>query len=73
MGSLSRFEIGAATSRCRRFSIVEIRMRKQRAVLSADDRNERHRQIAERRAAEAAEAEAALEDKVRRNIALYGP
>ena len=53
-------------------TIVEVEMRKKREVPSAEDRSERQRHDAERRVAEAAEAETALEEKIRRNIELYG-
>lgn len=48
-------------------------VRKPRTALSAEAREDRHKQEAQRKLDEAAALEAALDEKIRRNIELYGP
>ena len=48
-------------------------VRKPRTAVSAKDREERQKQEAQRKLDEAAALDTALDEKIRRNIELYGP
>jgi hypothetical protein len=48
-------------------------MRKQRELETAEKRNERLKRGAQRKIDEAAAADAAVDQMIRRNIKLYGP
>lgn len=63
----------AANVTAARSTSMETVMRRQRKAESAEERKERQAREARNKLEERAEADAAIDEMIRRNIELYGP